>query len=198
MDIKRIFDISVSGAGIAVLAMPVLGVAFTMAAVNRSGPFFVQERIGKDGNPFRIIKIKTMNDARDESGRLLPDDQRVSTLGIWLRKSRIDELPQLINVFKGDMSIVGPRPVTAHVPVIAADEKRRRALPGLTGPAQIAGKNGLMAEEILELDHGYIDHHSFGGDLKIMLLTPLSLIKNIKTPHYNKDAQDSLRAHEIM
>lgn len=194
---KRIFDIAVSGTGLVVTAVPVLCAAFTMAAVNRASPFFTQERVGKDGKPFKIYKIKSMNDDRDEHGRLLPDEKRVTKLGILLRKSRIDELPQLLNVFKGDMSLVGPRPIATYVTALAEDKKRHTVLPGLTGPAQLENKNTLTNQQWLALDHQYADSHSVLGDIAIILKTPLKLWKNRNTPHNNVHAQEFMRPSQM-
>jgi lipopolysaccharide/colanic/teichoic acid biosynthesis glycosyltransferase len=193
MNMKRSFDVAASGTGIVVAAIPVLCAAFTMAVVNRSSPFFTQERVGKDGKPFKIYKIKSMNDNRDEQGRLLPDEERVTKLGILLRKSRLDELPQLLNVFMGDMSIVGPRPVATYLKELANDKKRHAVLPGLTGTAQLENKNTLTNEQWLALDHEYVDSHSLWNDIKIITKTPYKLWENRRTPHNNTKGQESLR-----
>lgn len=193
MGLKRNFDIAASGIGIILSAPLTLGAAFVMAAVHHSNPIFIQKRVGLNGQTFNIIKIRTMNEARDETGQLLDDEHRTSLLGVFLRKSRIDELPQLINVLKGDMSLVGPRPVVLHGEE-ATDHKRHLVKPGLTGPAQIAGKNGLTKDEVLKLDHEYVDHHSFIGDLGMILETPISLIRNRNISHYKKGAQSCIAA----
>lgn len=194
MSIKRSFDIAVSGVGIVTAATPVICLAAIMSKVTNSSPFFQQERIGKNGKPFKIFKIKTMSDERDQNGQMLPDEQRTSRLGIFLRKTRIDELPQLINVFKGDMSLVGPRPVVTYQ-AIAKDEKRHTVMPGLTGLSQLEGQNTLSNEEWLRLDHDYVDSHSMFGDLKIILKTPLSLFKHRYASHFGS-GQENLRPLE--
>jgi lipopolysaccharide/colanic/teichoic acid biosynthesis glycosyltransferase len=196
MDTKRAFDVVASGAGIVVAAIPVLCAAFTMAAVNRASPFFTQDRVGKDGRNFTIYKIKSMNDARDENGLLLPDEQRVTKLGVLLRKSRIDELPQLLNVLKGEMSIVGPRPVATYTD-LARDEKRHSVLPGLTCTAQLQDKNALTHQQWLDLDHDYVRSHSLWNDIKIIAQTPGSLWKNRHAAHNNSSAQECLRSIQL-
>ncbi|MEM6812383.1 MAG: sugar transferase, partial [Pseudomonadota bacterium] len=169
----------------------VLTLAFTMSAAHgfKEKPFYEQERIGLDGRPFIINKIRSMREIYDDEGHALPDEDRVTKIGILLRKSRLDELPQLYNILKGDMSFVGPRPVTTFQKLLANDNLRNSVRPGLTGLAQINDKNSKSPEEILSLDHKYIKHQSFGLDLKIMLQTPISLWKNRKSSHYRPAAQ---------
>jgi len=161
-----------------------------MAAATRSFPIFKQTRLGLNKKPFTIVKIKSMSDAIDSDGKPLPDEQRTSTLGKIIRKSRIDEFPQFYNVLKGDMSIVGPRPAPTHSP-LCSDEKRHWVKPGLAGPAQIAGKNNLTARQILELDHEYVDASSLDTDIRICASLPIGLINNLKSPHFREDAQIS-------
>ncbi len=135
--------------------------------------FFLQERPGKDGKPFRIIKFRTMVDKRDEHGNLLPDRERLTPLGIWLRKTSLDEIPELINVLKGDMSLVGPRPLLfRYMPYFRERERLRfTVLPGITGLAQVSGRNYLSWDERLELDAQYAERVSFLFDLKILWKT---------------------------
>lgn len=193
MDLKRAFDIAASSVGIVAATVPVLGIAFAMAVANKSWPFFAQERIGLNQQTFTIYKIKTMFEAYDDEGRPLPDDLRTTRLGVLVRKSRLDELPQFLNVLKGDMSMVGPRPLVIEQEE-AWDMKRHSVRPGLTGPAQLAGKNRLSTDEILAMDHEYVDNQSFIGDLAMIVKTPISLIKNRNVPHYNKRAQRNITA----
>lgn len=188
MTSKRAFDLAASASGLGVLIVPGLTLAFTMAVVNRAKPFWTEERIGKDGVAFNVLKITTMNNKRDETGRLLPDKLRTSWLGAVVRKLRMDEWPQLVNVLRGEMSMVGPRPLPTRF-AISQDEKRCSVQPGITGPAQLRGTNSMTPEEWLALDHQYIDKHSVLGDLIICLKTPLSLMTNHHIPHFNEAGQ---------
>lgn len=138
-----------------------------------AGAFFYQKRAGKDGRIFRVMKFKSMTDERDAKGKLLPDAQRLTSIGRFIRKTSIDELPQLINVLKGDMSLVGPRPLLPEYTPLY-DEKQRRRLevrPGITGWAQVHGRNGLKLSKRFEMDVYYVDHVSFWMDIKILWLT---------------------------
>ncbi len=190
--LKRAFDLAVSGTGI-IVTMPVVApIALVMAFQTKSWPFFTQDRVGKHGNSFKIYKIRSMNDKVDNDGLLLDDEARTSKLGSVLRKSRLDELPNLVNVFKGDMSIVGPRPVVKLIQQIANDHERHTVRPGITGLAQIAGQNNLSDSRTLELDKQYVRNHDLPLDIKICALTIPSLIKNWHAPHYNAKTQSSL------
>lgn len=146
---------------------------------NKGAAFFYQERPGKDENPFWIVKFKTMTDEKDESGKLLPDNQRITKFGSIIRKLSIDELPQLFNVLKGDMSLIGPRPLLfRYLPLYSEDQKRRHEVrPGITGWAQVNGRNTIAWSKKFELDVYYIDHVNFLLDLKILWLTFLKVIK---------------------
>lgn len=138
-----------------------------------AGAFFYQKRAGKDGRIFGVMKFKSMTDERDAKGKLLPDAQRLTSIGRFIRKTSIDELPQLINVLKGDMSLVGPRPLLPEYTPLY-DEKQRRRLevrPGITGWAQVHGRNGLKLSKRFEMDVYYVDHVSFWMDIKILWLT---------------------------
>lgn len=190
MDIKRAFDITFASAGIVAAAPVALATCFIMAATNKSSPIYTQTRLGQDKKPFTIFKIKSMTDETDDNGIPLPDEQRTSTIGKIIRKARIDESPQLFNILRGDMSVVGPRPVPAYSQ-LSGDDKRYDIKPGLTGPAQIAGANSLSAAQILELDHGYVDCNSLVKDIKICALTPISLITNRDVPHFGNDTLNS-------
>lgn len=135
--------------------------------------FFFQPRVGMHEKRFKVMKLRTMTDKTDEQGILLPDSERLTPLGAFLRKSSIDELPQLINVLKGDMSLIGPRPLLINYLPLYSDEQKRRHLvkPGITGWAQINGRNAITWKRKFELDVWYVDHISFITDLKILLLT---------------------------
>ena len=138
-----------------------------------TGTFFMQERPGKYGKIFRVIKFKTMTDERDENGNLLPDEKRLTKIGKFIRSTSIDELPQLINVLKGDMALVGPRPLLPqYLPLYSKEQARRHEVrPGITGWAQVNGRNAISWTKKFELDVWYVDHCSFLLDLKIIFLT---------------------------
>ena len=138
-----------------------------------AGAFFLQERPGKDGKIFRVIKFKTMTDERDAGGNLLPDEQRLTKVGRFVRSTSIDELPQLINVLKGDMALIGPRPLLPqYLPLYNKVQARRHEVrPGITGWAQCHGRNAISWTKKFELDVWYVDHCSFLLDLKIIFLT---------------------------
>ncbi len=140
---------------------------------NKGKPFFFQLRPGKDGEIFKIIKFKTMNDKKDASGNLLADSERLTEIGKFVRKTSLDEIPQLLNVIKGDMSLVGPRPLLPQYLELYNDFQRRRndVKPGITGWAQVNGRNSISWEQKFEHDVWYVDHLSFGLDIKILFLT---------------------------
>lgn len=138
-----------------------------------AGAFFCQERPGKDGKIFKVIKFKTMTDERDADGKLLPDAERLTKVGRFVRSTSIDELPQLINVLKGDMALIGPRPLLPqYLPLYSKEQARRHEVrPGITGWAQVHGRNAISWTKKFELDVWYVDHCSFGLDIKIIFLT---------------------------
>ena len=140
---------------------------------------FTQQRPGLSGKPFTIYKFRTMNDERDAQGNLLPDEQRLTRFGKFLRKTSLDELPELFNVLKGDMSLVGPRPLLMeYLPLYSAEQARRHEVkPGITGWAQINGRNTLAWEDKFNLDVWYVDHLSFWLDVKILFITLLKVFK---------------------
>ena len=176
---KRFFDFTASLI-ILVLASPVLLLSTILLwFVNRGKPFFFQERPGKDEKAFSIIKFKTMTDERDENGVLLPDNQRMTRIGSIIRKLSIDELPQLINVLKGEMSLVGPRPLLfKYIPLYSAEQRRRHDVrPGITGLAQVNGRNSISWTRKLALDVVYVDNVSLRMDLKILWLTFFKVLK---------------------
>lgn len=156
-----------------------LVVTIGLALANKGNPFFLQARPGKNERIFSIIKFKTMTDEKDENGNLLPDSERLTTLGAFVRKTSLDEIPQLLNVIKGDMSLIGPRPLLVqYLPLYNATQKRRHEVrPGITGWAQVNGRNTLSWQEKFDLDVWYVDHISFGLDLKILYLTVLKVLK---------------------
>ncbi|CAZ97896.1 Exopolysaccharide production protein [Zobellia galactanivorans] len=162
------------------LALPIiLLVVLFLGIANRGSIFFVQKRPGKDGKIFTILKFKTMNDKKDASGNLLPDEKRLTSAGKFIRKTSLDELPQLLNVLKGDMSLIGPRPLLVSYLPLYNDYQRRRheVKPGITGWAQVNGRNAISWNKKFEYDVWYVDHISFPLDLKILFLTVLKVVK---------------------
>lgn len=172
--IKRLMDVLIVFLGLLVLLPVLLGSAFGLHFANKgAGAFFFQERPGKNGKLFKVIKLKTMTDERDEHGNLLPDEKRLTKVGKFVRSTSMDELPQLINVLKGDMSLIGPRPLLPqYLPLYSKEQARRHEVrPGVTGWAQVNGRNAISWSKKFELDIWYVDHCSFLLDLKIILLT---------------------------
>src|SRR5690606_25884778 len=165
--------------------------AICLFIVNRGHVFFFQLRPGKNGRIFRVIKFKTMNDRKDEHGNLLPDADRLTAVGSFIRKASLDELPQLINVLKGDMSLIGPRPLlTEYLPLYNKTQARRHEVrPGITGWAQVNGRNAISWEQKFELDVWYVDNISFPLDLKILFLT---ITKVLKKEGINQDGQATM------
>ena len=177
--IKRILDILLSGCALLILT-PVLPVLTVLGAIMMKGnPFFTQLRPGKDEKIFRLIKFRSMTCETDKQGNLLPDEQRLNSYGKFLRSTSLDELPELINIFIGQMSIVGPRPLLVkYLPRYNQEQKRRHdVLPGLTGYAQVNGRNAISWEEKFRLDVWYVDHLSFWLDVKIILQTVGKIFK---------------------
>lgn len=146
---------------------------------NRGKVWFTQPRPGRNGKVFTVIKFRTMNDTRNEKAELLPDEQRLTWVGKIIRKTSLDELPQLMNVLKGDMSIVGPRPLLMeYLPLYNNDQKRRHEVkPGITGWAQVNGRNAISWQQKFAYDVWYVDHQSFGLDIKILFLTIAKVFK---------------------
>lgn len=171
--IKRLLDITVSASALVLLA-PVMGVVAWQVGRKLGSPvLFRQERPGRHGRPFEMIKFRSMRDAVDAGGRPLPDDQRLTPFGSFLRSTSLDELPELWNVFKGDMSLVGPRPLLMeYLPLYTAQQYRRHEVrPGVTGWAQINGRNALSWEDKFRLDVWYVEHQSVWLDIRILVMT---------------------------
>lgn len=171
---KRGIDVVVSGCALLVLALPLAAVTLWLHFANKgAGAFFFQDRPGKNGRIFRVIKYKTMTDERDAEGNLLPDAQRLTRVGRFVRSTSIDELPQLWNVFRGDMSLIGPRPLLVqYLPLYSPEQARRHEVrPGITGWAQCHGRNAISWKKKFELDVWYVDHVSFMTDCKVVLTT---------------------------
>lgn len=177
--VKRLVD-TTGAAAVLIAAAPVLALAGAAIRAQGDGPvLFTQERIGRDGRPFRLYKLRTMRSATDADGRPLPDGERLTRLGRFLRASSLDELPQMFNVLTGDMSLVGPRPLLPqYVPRYTPEQARRHeVLPGITGWAQVNGRNAIAWDEKFRLDVWYVDHWSLRLDAKILALTALRVAK---------------------
>jgi lipopolysaccharide/colanic/teichoic acid biosynthesis glycosyltransferase len=177
--IKRAFDLAGAVVGLIVTLPVTLPLAAVLAVVNGGSPIFLQPRSGRGGRRFDILKFKTMTDARDETGRLLPDHQRTHPLGRWVRRSSLDELPQMINVLKGEMSFIGPRPLLErYLPLYDAVQSRRHEVrPGMTGWAQTRGRNAMGWPRRLELDVWYVDNLSPGLDARIVVATIAKILR---------------------
>lgn len=177
--LKRGFDILVSLAGLIILS-PILFLVSILVRFKLGSPiFFTQDRVGKDNKIFKMIKFRTMTDARDSFGELLSDEERLTSFGKFLRSTSLDELPELINVLKGDMSLVGPRPLLVeYLPLYSEEQiKRHNVLPGITGWAQVNGRNSISWCEKFDLDLWYVNNNSFFIDIKILFMTVIKVIK---------------------
>lgn len=182
MMMKRLFDIALSLIALVILS-PVLFITAIMIWYKLQGRpvFFFQERVGKGGRVFKIIKFRTMLNLRDEQGNLLPDEERITSFGQVLRSTSIDEIPQLLNILKGDMSLVGPRPLLTEYETLYSKRQFRRheVLPGITGWAQVNGRNSISWGEKFDLDVWYVDNQSFIIDMKIIILTVVKVFGRI-------------------
>lgn len=193
---KRLIDIVVSGVVLLLISWFLLLVWLFLKRANKgAGAFFLQERPGKDAKIFKIIKFKTMSDERDEDGNLLPDEVRITKVGQWIRSTSIDELPQLINVFKGEMSLIGPRPLLVkYLPLYSKEQARRHNIkPGITGWAQCNGRNAISWTDKFKLDVWYVDNCSFLTDLKIVFIT---LKKVFKKADISQDGRATMDAFD--
>ncbi len=172
--LKRIFDFTIALVAILCLSPLLIIVSICLCWTNKgAGVFFTQERPGKDEKIFRVVKFKSMTDEKDENGNLLPDAQRLTAIGKFIRKTSIDELPQLFNVLKGDMALIGPRPLLVkYLPLYSPEQHRRHEVrPGITGWAQVNGRNAITHTKKFEYDVWYVDHLTFTLDLKIIFMT---------------------------
>lgn len=172
--LKRFFDFFLSLMALIVLSPFLISVIVWLHFANKgAGIFFYQQRPGKNSEIFKVIKFKTMTDESDSQGNLLPDEKRLTKVGKFIRSTSIDELPQLINVLKGDMALIGPRPLLVeYLPLYNQQQKRRHDIrPGITGWAQCNGRNAISWQKKFELDVWYVDHYSFLLDIKILFLT---------------------------
>lgn len=171
---KRVIDIAAAGGVLLVLSLPLAAVVAWLHFANRgAGAFFTQERPGKNGKIFKVVKFKTMTDQRDADGNLLPDGERLTKVGRFVRSTSIDELPQLWNVLRGDMSLIGPRPLLVqYLPLYSPEQARRHEVrPGITGWAQCHGRNAISWQKKFELDVWYVDHISFATDCRVIFTT---------------------------
>ena len=178
--IKPAIDFVLALVGFLFLSPIFVLVAIGLFFANDGKPFFFQLRPGKNGKIFKIIKFKTMTDKKDENGNLLPDADRLTKIGSFVRKTSLDEIPQLLNVIKGDMSLVGPRPLLPKYLELYNDFQRRRneVKPGITGWAQVNGRNSISWEKKFEYDVWYVDNVSFLLDIKILIITVLKVVKS--------------------
>ena len=184
--IKRLLDFVISLQAIVCLSPVLLVVTVWLHFANKgAGAFFMQERPGKDGKIFRVIKFKTMTDERDADGNLLPDEVRLTPIGKFVRSASLDELPQFFNVLKGDMSLIGPRPLLVqYLPLYSKEQARRHEVrPGISGWAQCHGRNAISWTEKFKYDVWYVDHLSFLVDVKIVLLTLKSVLMRSGISH---------------
>jgi len=177
--VKPLFDRAVALVGLIVASPVILLAMFALLLANKGNIWFLQPRPGKGGKIFKVIKFKTMTDERDTNGVLLPDDRRLTATGKFIRKTSLDELPQLVNVLKGDMSLIGPRPLLVeYLPLYNAEQRRRHDVrPGITGWAQVNGRNAISWQQKFAYDVWYVEHISFILDMKILFMTVLKVFK---------------------
>lgn len=195
--IKRFIDIVFSGVALAALSPLLILTALLLFVVDGGSPLFMQERPGKGGRVFRVVKFKTMNNRRDQTGKLLPDSERITILGKFVRSTSLDELPQLVNVLVGDMSLVGPRPLLVKYLSLYNERQARRheVRPGITGWAQVNGRNAISWQERFELDVYYVDNLSFWLDLKILFLTVRKVLKREGISSQNSVTMDAFKGN---
>ena len=197
--LKRTLDITVSFSALIVSAPVILGTAIVINKKIGKPIFFKQTRPGKDEKPFEILKFRTMTDDSDLNGELLPDKDRMTKTGDFIRKTSIDELPQLINVLKGDLSLVGPRPLLMDYLPLYTEEQRKRHLvkPGITGWAQVNGRNTISWEEKFKLDVWYVENQSFKLDMFILYKTIMNVIKRKDITATNHVTMEKFRGNPL-
>jgi lipopolysaccharide/colanic/teichoic acid biosynthesis glycosyltransferase len=176
---KRTVDLFLSSFGFVILFPIFLTITLLLLIANQGKPFFFQLRPGKNSKVFKVVKFKTMNDKKDKDGNLLSDAERLTAIGNFVRKTSLDEIPQLLNVIKGDMSLVGPRPLLVdYLPLYNAEQRRRHEVrPGITGWAQVNGRNAISWDQKFAYDVWYVENLSFWLDLKIIWLTVMKVFK---------------------
>jgi sugar transferase EpsL len=196
--IKYSLDRLAAALALVLLSPLLITLALLVRAKLGSPIFFRQQRPGLRGRPFNILKFRTMTDDRDAQGNLLPDAQRLTPFGRWLRSTSLDELPELINIARGDMSIVGPRPLLMrYLPLYTPEQSRRHLVkPGLTGWAQINGRNAISWEEKFRLDTWYVDHWSLWLDLKIILLTVIKVVRREGISEQNQATMSEFKSQK--
>lgn len=191
---KRLFDFIISFVALLLIGWFLMIIAIWLHYANKgAGAFFTQDRPGKDAKIFKVIKFKTMTDERDAEGKLLPDALRLTKVGKFIRSTSIDELPQLINVFKGDMALIGPRPLLPkYLPLYSTEQMRRHEVrPGISGWAQCHGRNAISWTEKFKLDVWYVDHCTLWTDLKVIWIT---IMKVLKRADINEAGQATIEA----
>lgn len=176
---KGFFDITIAALVLLALSPLFVIIWVSLSIANNGSAFFYQQRPGKDERIFKIIKFKSMNDKKDKEGNLLPDFKRMTVIGKFIRSTSLDELPQLLNVLKGDMSLIGPRPLlVSYLPLYSEEQKKRHLVkPGITGWAQVNGRNTISWDKKFEYDVWYVNHISFALDMKIYFMTLQKVIK---------------------
>lgn len=192
---KRTIDIVVSGSALLILSVPLAAVTVWLHFANKgAGAFFLQERPGKNGKIFKVVKFKTMTDECDADGNLLPNYKRLTKVGRIVRATSLDELPQFINVLKGDMSLIGPRPLlTWFLPLYSKEQMHRHDVcPGITGWAQVHGRNNLTYSEKFKLDLWYVENLSFKVDIQIVLMTIKNVLVRKDIANGTQNEQDDL------
>lgn len=196
---KRLFDSLFAFVGLVVMIPIMLICIIILCFVNKGRPFYTQARPGKNEKVFNVFKLKTMNDNKDASGNLLPDSDRITKFGTFLRKSSLDEIPQLLNVLKGDMSLIGPRPLLIRYgPYYSEIERKRFSVrPGITGLAQISGRNFIDWDKKLEKDVEYVENFSFALDVKIFFQTIIKVLKS-EGVEVNQDTNPDTVALDIL
>ena len=195
---KRFFDFWIALLALICLSPLLLVVTLWLHFANKgAGAFFLQERPGKDGRIFKIVKFKTMTDERDAQGQLLSDEARLTRVGRFVRSISIDELPQLVNVLKGDMALIGPRPLLPkYLPLYSEEQMRRHAVrPGISGWAQCHGRNAISWTEKFKLDVWYVDHLSLWVDIKIIYLTTLKVLKRDGISEEGQATMEAFNGH---
>lgn len=196
--IKRFLDFWISLIVLILISPILLVITIWLHFANKgAGAFFFQERPGKDGKIFKVIKFKTMTDERDAEGNLLPDEQRLTKVGRFVRSTSIDELPQLINVLKGDMALIGPRPLLPqYLPLYSPEQARRHEVrPGISGWAQCHGRNAISWTEKFKLDVWYVDHVSLMTDLKVIWITIMKVLKRADINEAGQATMEAFNGH---
>ena len=195
---KRLFGFCISLVALLLLGWLLIIIAIWLHFANKgAGAFFFQKRPGKDAKIFKVIKFKTMTDERDAEGNLLPDDERITKVGKFVRSTSIDELPQLINVLKGDMALIGPRPLLPqYLPLYSPEQARRHEVrPGISGWAQCHGRNTISWAEKFKLDVWYVDHVSIWTDIKVIWITILKVMKRADINQNEKTTMEPFNGH---